>query len=487
MKDKKISLILSALLIICSVIYIDPLPYETISPFHSSDLKEIKTIEGNVERIDYVKEDGTITIAANARFATKIVTNMGNAKLEEYLDDQGSPISTYSGYYALLREYDEKGNNISVVYLDKEKKPTIILEGFAAEKRNYDNENRVIAVWYLDEKMESVCTMYYGYGKKYSYDENGKAWKITYVDKDGEPMVTSLGYATITRSFNDIDGQDKGKVEAEFYFDENGEPACLSMGQYGVRKEYDDDGEEAVLTYLDQNGVPIITTAGYATVVRTFYSNGTVLTEMYYDTDGNPIALDEGQYGVKWVNGMQVYLDKDGKTLFNIKSLVYQNAVFVIPVALLAVLASCMMGKRINIGFLILYGGVICYFTLMYREGNGTLIGADFSISLQSIFVDSERRAENLKNIWLFVPLGAILYNLCTSRKILLFPFGASLLIEALQYLTRTGMCELYDLISNSLGGVIGYGLAGEVNQIKHSFCNQVTHLRNNRHNKPVN
>ena len=71
---------------------------------------------------------------------------------------------------------------------------------------------------------------------------------------------------------------------------------------------------------------------------------------------------------------------------------------------------------------------------------------------------DIEKRADILKNIWLFIPLGAILYKLYPHKRILIVLFLLSITIELAQYFTETGFCEFDDVVSNSLGGAIGYG-----------------------------
>ena len=106
---------------------------------------------------------------------------------------------------------------------------------------------------------------------------------------------------------------------------------------------------------------------------------------------------------------------------------------------------------------LILYIGVIIYFTLMFREAGESTIG--IIRSYRSFFVSAEARAGILKNIWLFVPLGAILFRIFPRKTILLVPILLSFIIEAVQYYTGTGYCELGDVISNGLGGTIGYGM----------------------------
>ena len=68
-----------------------------------------------------------------------------------------------------------------------------------------------------------------------------------------------------------------------------------------------------------------------------------------------------------------------------------------------------------------------------------------------------------MMNIWLFVPLGAILYKLFYMWEIIAIPIAVTLVIETLQIVYGIGAFELTDIIANSMGGMIGiagcYGL----------------------------
>ena len=97
--------------------------------------------------------------------------------------------------------------------------------------------------------------------------------------------------------------------------------------------------------------------------------------------------------------------------------------------------------------------------TIAYREtGESRAQFAAFS-SFREFFTKASVRQEILNNFWLFVPLGAILYTF-RVKWLWIVPVVLSILIEALQYFTGIGLCEVDDVITNSLGGLIGYGFA---------------------------
>lgn len=74
----------------------------------------------------------------------------------------------------------------------------------------------------------------------------------------------------------------------------------------------------------------------------------------------------------------------------------------------------------------------------------------------------------NLKNILFFVPFGFLFPNITTSspafqkkRLLIVLIIGMlfSILIEIMQYVFCLGLCELDDVICNSLGALIGFRL----------------------------
>ena len=83
--------------------------------------------------------------------------------------------------------------------------------------------------------------------------------------------------------------------------------------------------------------------------------------------------------------------------------------------------------------------------------------------SYQAIQEDREDLlAENIMNVVVFVPVGILLgCAFCSMRwwKALLIGCGISVSIEALQYFFHRGFSETDDIMHNTLGCLIGYGL----------------------------
>ena len=348
-EKKRIRFSLIMLFILTSLFLMRPIIQETKSSSRSQTLNKVITREDNMERLDYVDESGTIRMAADAGFATSISTYSESSKLEEYFDESGQPIARYDRYYALLREYNENNQNYRITYLGLDGKPTATYYGYSVLVRTFTDNGDISTEKYYDAEGNAVNTNTYGYGFANEYDELGNKVKVTYLDEDDNPIMTGQGFAIVTRTYYDSNSEDAGKIENEFYFDAEFAPIALSLGQCGVHKaEYDAFGNNAWTTYLDADGNEIITERGYTSVLRTYNANNSIESERYYDIEGNPYKLPDGQYGVKFINDQEVYLNKNGRVQFNLRRLFYNHEYLVAVFATIAVIVSVCSKRKIN-------------------------------------------------------------------------------------------------------------------------------------------
>lgn len=450
---------------ILSFVYIDYAP-DTTPMYRSNQLKQNISQTDNVKRIDYVDDAGVIRFASDVGYATKAITKAEDCEIEEYYDENGIKVSRYSGYYGIKKTYDEEGNIKRIIYLDESEKPLSVTLGYSMEEYEYDDKGRIATTKYLDTNGNPVRTNLYGYGIIYEYNDEGKITRKTYTDDNGIPVMTGQGYASLTKSYSVQETVDKGKTEEEYYFDEQGEPVSLSLGQYGIRKMYDDNGQATEITYLNADGKPIVTNRGYTKIIRQLYADGNIAIEQYYDINGAPYQMPEGQYGYKNIGGEITYLDSNGNDKYNIKNTLHNQSKLVVAAALILVIVSGMVSQKWNYMILLLYIGTIAYLTLLYREkGDSGILWEPFW-SYRKAFYDSYTRSEILKNIWLFIPLGAIAFRLFQTKRSIFFIVALSIIIEMIQAVTNTGLCELDDVISNSLGGVIGYSIGKNISYV---------------------
>ena len=115
--------------------------------------------------------------------------------------------------------------------------------------------------------------------------------------------------------------------------------------------------------------------------------------------------------------------------------------------------------KWFRISMLVLYVGGILYLTVLRRE-----IGTVHQIQLQPFwsyakFDDPQYRWQIYMNVFLFIPFGFMLgwaLN-CRFLQALLIGLVFSAFLETVQYFFCLGLCEIDDVLHNTLGTVIGF------------------------------
>lgn len=431
----------------------------------SSSLEvKVTSIGDNTERTDFIDLNGNIAYAEDKHYATLIKTKDDHSLLEEFFDEKGEPACQTIGHYAICHEYDDNGNEIKTTYLDKEKRPMRIKYGYSIVTRTYNEEERPETEHYFDGEGLPTPSTANAYGLRKEYDENGRNSLTVYLDINDCPVISKHGYAFLHRTYYES-GEWKGKVKKETYGDEKDNPISLSLGQYGVRnEEYDSHGWASVQTYLDRDNKPMLTNRGYATIKKTLYENGGPHTIFYYDLQGNPIKLSEGQYGILIEDGKTFYLNKNGNKFFNLNRFLQESEWNVIVIGFSVILFAVIMGRKANVLMLPVYIACIIYMTILTRNPGSAHPNFDFLWSYRKLFVDHNIRIEITNNILLFMPFGVMIYKISPRPKMLAIPILVSIMIETVQLFTGRGVCEFDDVISNSLGAVIGYFIGKVIN-----------------------
>ncbi len=114
--------------------------------------------------------------------------------------------------------------------------------------------------------------------------------------------------------------------------------------------------------------------------------------------------------------------------------------------------------NRLTTALFIIYLIAICWI-LLFKLGVRFSYMGKRSVNLIPFSEPLILNTENILNVVIFVPLGVyagILFKRWIFGKKLLFFFLLSLLVESLQYVLRVGAFDVTDLITNTLGGVIG-------------------------------
>lgn len=131
---------------------------------------------------------------------------------------------------------------------------------------------------------------------------------------------------------------------------------------------------------------------------------------------------------------------------------------------LLSILGSIMMlnliiNKTINkILFFTIYCSYFLFLlaVLFLRKHTEQIFILNPFISIMDLFSSWQMLFQSLFNFLVFIPLGYIFKNL-NFKKMILFSFIISLLIELLQYITNTGFFDTFDIILYLLGMSTGY------------------------------
>ena len=204
----------------------------------------------------------------------------------------------------------------------------------------------------------------------------------------------------------------------------------------------------------------MINSSGYAAVKKTYNEDGSLDTDMYYGLDGEPIALKHGQYGTKHEDGKTIKLDREGQPIFNLISYLHSHPYFVLAAGFLLCFLAVFLPKPLKIIFMLLYIAFIVNMTLLFRESGESHGVFEFFWSYRQFFSNRYYATEILQNIWLFVPFGAVMYSVSKNRILILAPFVLSLIIELIQLVFGLGAFEFDDIISNTIGGLLGFLIA---------------------------
>lgn len=117
--------------------------------------------------------------------------------------------------------------------------------------------------------------------------------------------------------------------------------------------------------------------------------------------------------------------------------------------------------NRLTAVLFVIYLMAICWI-LLFKLGVRFSYMEKRHVNLIPFSEPSILSSENILNVVIFVPLGiytGMLFERSTFGKKLLFFFLLSLIVEGLQYILGAGAFDVTDIITNTLGGIIGLTL----------------------------
>lgn len=292
--------------------------------------------------------------------------------------------------------------------------------------------------------------------------------RIDYIDSKGQPCKAEGENYTSIEKYCDKDG----RTVFQYYYS-MGEPVAAVNGQYGMSYGYDEQGRITSIVYLNKEGNPANNSQGFAFSNRAYYSDGRLRYEYYRDADGNPARLGAGQYGTKYFRGIAFYSDINGWIKPNLAFFANQCQWFVIIVGILLCMAFSFTRQEWALPLFASYVLFMAYITLARRNETGNINIIPFWSYMQ-FFQNASIRYEILNNIWLFVPFGVAVHRFVkrkTWKESAAAPFFFSAAIEMTQLLFKVGLCEMDDVISNTVGGIIGFVIADMLDRWRLIIC----------------
>lgn len=151
----------------------------------------------------------------------------------------------------------------------------------------------------------------------------------------------------------------------------------------------------------------------------------------------------------------------------DIPILVYEAGIFVLIAGLVFFLLTCGIrkGLRYGLGLLLKEYILLIYCSTVFFRNSGKL-QYDFIPfwSYFSYFKGENDRllAENIMNVVAFVPVGVLVgavFRAMSWKKLLVIGICLSVGIEVLQFVFRKGFSEVDDVMHNTVGCLIGYGI----------------------------
>ena len=220
----------------------------------------------------------------------------GNRTRLRFYGGNGAPVlSKKDGYHGWDADYDKQGHQTIMTYLGLDEKPMPLADGYATVKWTYDARGNRTRLRLYGVNGKPVLSKEYGHhGWDADYDEHGNETVETHLGLDGKPTVLADGYATVKSTYDA-----RGKITRQTFHGVNGD-AVLSeqYGSHGWDAEYDEQGNQTVMTYLGLDEKPMALADGYATMKATYDARGNRTRLRFYGVNGEPVlSKKDGNHG----------------------------------------------------------------------------------------------------------------------------------------------------------------------------------------------
>lgn len=327
-------------------------------------------------------------------------------------------------------------------------------KGYAYVKYILDDRGLIILELYygLDDKLCEQAAGYFALERH--YDKMCRNDKLVYLGANLKPIKNNAGYSIVHREF-----YEDNKVEFELYYDENNRPVTISNGAHGVKYIYDLSQRISEIIYVGNDKQELRLSSGYSKIKRKYNSKGQLELEMYYDIDDNPVRLNKMQYGIKYLGESVLYVNEYGSPWLYLDNYLNIMPWLVIIFGFFLCVLSCFASASYRVVLLIGFFIFVAFETFIGRETGFQLANTELLWSYKLFLQDAAVRKEILLNIWLFIPFSALLYSFIKNVKVIIPIILLSFAIECIQYKFQLGLFEIDDIISNTIGSVMGINI----------------------------
>jgi len=212
----------------------------------------------------------------------------GNLVKEAYFDEQGNPVSNFSGVHITLNTWSKENMLVNVCSFDDFEKPSVDIDGIQATRYVRDKFGRNIQKSTYGIHGEPVLNhIDEVYMLKYQYDVYGRQINVSYWMDSLTPMPRWSGnYQQVT--WYDAEGQ----ISEYASLDKDGHPFKDKDGSSSVKLINGPDGRLVERRYL-LDGEPVLTIRGvtqhYSTIRYGHDENGQLNELTFFGTDAKPI------------------------------------------------------------------------------------------------------------------------------------------------------------------------------------------------------
>ncbi|PYI87523.1 MAG: hypothetical protein DME26_05880 [Verrucomicrobia bacterium] len=246
---------------------------------------------GHATNTVYLGTDGlhTLTPGGYARVVMKW-DGRGNRIEWACFDREDRPaIDKSVGSHMSRAAYDERGNLTNTIYLGMNGLPTLTTSGYAGVVMKWDERgNRIEWACFDREGSPAIDKSVGNHMIRTAYDERGNPTNTVYLGTNGQPTLTTSGYARIVMKWDE-----RGNQIESACFDREDHPAIdTSIGSHMTWTAYDERGNPTNIVYLGTNSLPMLTTSGFAKVALKWDKRKNRIEWACFDPEGSP-AIDK--------------------------------------------------------------------------------------------------------------------------------------------------------------------------------------------------